>query len=93
MDSAFIKNQVKYPDEENWGKLKRLLKYLKRAKHMKLTLLVESVSMIMWWVDASYNADDDCKGHTGEMMSLEKGDVLSKSMKKKLNVRISTEGN
>ena len=58
---------------------------------MKLTIEVESMSRIMWWVDASYNAHEDCKGHTGGMMSLGKGAVLSKSTKQKLNTRSSTE--
>ena len=37
-------------------------------KHMK----VDSLSMIIWWVDASYGVHWDCKGHTGAMMSMGK---------------------
>ena len=48
--------------------------------------------MIMWWVYASYNDHDDCKGNTGAMMYLWKGYVLSKSMDQKLNVLSSTKG-
>ena len=33
----------------------------------------------------------DCKGHTGEMMSLGKGAALSYSEKHKLNTKSSTE--
>ena len=43
-------------------------------------------------MDASYNAHVDCKGHTGEMMSLGKGNVLSNSIKHRFNVRSSIEG-
>ena len=50
---------VKYLDKDDWGKLKRLLKYLKGKRHMKLILSVDSVSIIRWWVDASYNYHDD----------------------------------
>ena len=92
MASAFLTYQVKYPYGGNWGKMNIVLKYLKGTRHMKLTLLVESVSMIRWWVYASYNAHDECKGHTGAMMSIGKRDVLSRTMKQKLNMRSSTEG-
>jgi hypothetical protein len=60
---------------DDWGRLK-VLKYLKGAKHMKLTLSVEDMSVICWWVDASYNAHEDCRGQTGVMMSLGKGAVI-----------------
>jgi hypothetical protein len=87
---AFLTTRVKRPDEDDWGKLKRLLKYLKGTKHMKLTLCVESLSIIRWWVDASYNVHNDCRvGHTGAMMSLGRGAPISFSRKQKLNVRSS----
>ena len=69
MPFAFLTTQVKYPDEDYWGKLKIVLKYLKSKIYMKLTFLVNSVPMIRWWVDASYNSHGDCKGHIGAMMS------------------------
>ena len=40
---AFLTTRVKRPDEDDWGKLKRLLKYLKGTRHMKLTLGVDSL--------------------------------------------------
>ena len=70
----------------------RVLKYLKGKRNMVLNLSVELVSMIRWWVDASYNAHDDCRCHTGAMMYLWKGSMLSNPMKQKLNVCSSTEG-
>jgi hypothetical protein len=50
---AFLTTRVKRPDEDDWGKLKRLLRYLKGTKHLKLTLSVDTLSRIRWWVDAS----------------------------------------
>ena len=43
---AFLTTRVKKPDEDDWGKLRRVLKYLKGTKHMKLTLSVDSLFMI-----------------------------------------------
>ena len=37
---------------------------------MKLTLIVESFSVLNLWIDASYNTHDYFRGHTGLMMSL-----------------------
>jgi hypothetical protein len=79
-------------DEDDWGKLKRVLKYLKGTRYMKLTLSVGNLEVIKWWVDASYNVHEDCRGQTGLMMSLGKGAVMSFSRKQKLNVRSSAEG-
>ncbi len=89
---AFLTTRVKKPDKDDWGKLKRLLRYLRATRHMKLRLSIDNVSFIKWWVDASYNVHWDCKGHTGAMMSLGKGATISFSHKHKLNVRSSTEG-
>jgi hypothetical protein len=81
---AFLTTRVKKPDEDDWGKLKRILKYLKGTRHMRLQLSIDALGVIHWWVDASYNVHDDCKGQTGAPISF--------SRKQKLNVRSSCEG-
>ena len=53
---------------------------------MKLTLTVDNISFIKWWVDASYSVHWDCKGHTGAMMLLGEGAIIRFSRKHKLNV-------
>ena len=52
------------------GKLVRCMKYLKGTGYMKLTLTVDTMSIIKWWVDASHHTQMDLRGHTGDMMSL-----------------------
>ncbi len=52
---AFLTTRVKAPDEDDWGKLKRCLNYLKDTLHMKLTLEVDNLGTIHWLVDASDN--------------------------------------
>jgi hypothetical protein len=89
---AFLTTRVKRPDEDDWGKLKRVLKYLKGTRHMRLRLEVDNLGIIQWWVDASYNVHEDCRGQTGAMMSLGRGAPISFSRKQKLNVRSSCEG-
>ena len=75
----FLTKQVKSPEEDDWGKLKRVLKYLKGTLHMKLVLSVDNLTTIRWWVDVSYGTHSDCKGHTGMMMSLGKGAAMNMS--------------
>ena len=76
--------RVKAPNEDDWGKLKHVLKYLKGTRGLKLTLYVNDMSTIKWWIDVSYATHDDYKGHRGAMMSLGKGAVISASNKHKV---------
>ena len=45
--------------------------------YMKLTLVIDNLHTLRWWVDASYGAHSDLKGHTGMMMSLGEGATMS----------------
>ena len=83
---------IKQPDDYEWGKLNRLLKYLNGTRNMRLNLTVGNMSLIKWWVDASYNVHWDSRGHNGSMVSLGRWAIISNSNKKKLNINISTEG-
>jgi histone deacetylase 1/2 len=88
---AFLTTRVKNPDEDDWGKLKRVLRYLNGTIDMGLCLSVENMGLVRWYVDASYATHDDCKGHTGAMMTLGQGAAISMSRKQKTNARSSTE--
>ena len=55
-------------------------------------LSLNDLSTFQWWVDASYNVHDDCKGQTEAMMSLGKEAPISLSCKQKLTVTSSCEG-
>ena len=79
------------PDEDDWDKLKRVLKYLKGTLYMKLKLSADNFSTISWYVDASYGIHWDSRGHTGMMLTVGKGAAMSFSSKQKINTRSSTE--
>ena len=59
--------------------------------YMKLTLSVDNLNTISWWVDALYGVHIDMKGHTGMMMTLGQGAVMSFFYEKHLNVGSSKE--
>jgi hypothetical protein len=88
---AFLTTRVKAPDEDDWGKLKRVLKYLNGTKHLKPTLSVEDLGLLKWYMDGSHNVHWDCKGHGGAMFMIGRGSTSSYSRKIKLNTRSSTE--
>ena len=58
---------------------------------MKLNLSADNITCLRWWVDASHAIHDDCKCHTGAMLSLGKGAAISFSHKHKINTKSSTE--
>ena len=87
----FLNTRVMDPDEDDWGKLKRAMKYIKGKLGVNLTLRVYSLSAIKLWVDASFDTHNDFWGHTGGMMSLGAGDTTSGSWKQNINGKISIE--
>ena len=50
------------------------------------------MSLIIWWVDASYNVHWGIRGHIGAVLTFVKEAIISKSKKKNLNVNSSDEG-
>ena len=88
---SFLTARVKKPDEDDLGKLKRSLKYLNGTRRLKLTLTIESMGVIKWFVDGSHNTCWDCKEHGGAMMVMGCGAISSYSRRIKVNTSSSTE--
>ncbi len=88
---AFLTTWVKFSDEDDWGKVKRVLGYLKGTINMPCVLSADSLTLSRWWVDAAYAVNHDCKGHTGPGMSVGQGMVMSYSWKQKVMVKSSME--
>jgi hypothetical protein len=57
---AFLTTRVKTPDEDDWGKLKRLLRYIRSTIYMPLILRADGLNIVKWWVDASFATHKDC---------------------------------
>ena len=58
---------------------------------MKLTLRVDSLDIMNWFIDSSHQIHEDCKGHTGAALTLGKGAVLSKSSGQTGNTKSTAE--
>ena len=88
---SFLTTRVRAPDEDDWGKVRRVLQYLKGTLYLKLRLTAESLVSALWFIDGSDGVHWDCKGQTGAGMTLGKGALISFSRKHKTNTRSSTE--
>jgi hypothetical protein len=88
---AFMCTRVSCSTTQDWGKLKRLLQYLRRTMGDVLTIGADSLEKLVTWVDAAYGVHEDMKSHTGGAMSFGRGAILCKSSKQKLNTKSSTE--
>ena len=66
-------NQLRRTDKAYWRNLVRVLRYIIGTLHLPLILMSDSLSVIKYWVDASFAAHPDWKGHTGAMMSMGSG--------------------
>jgi hypothetical protein len=88
---AFLTTRVSKSTEQDWLKLKRLLRYLNGTLDMPRIIGADSLTAFKTWVDAAYAVHDDMKSHTGGVMSFGHGAINAKSLKQKLNVKSSTE--
>jgi hypothetical protein len=88
---AVLCTRVKKPNEDDWKKLHRLLKYINGTRKDKLILSADDLHVIKWYVDCAFAVHPDFKSHTGGNMTYGQGAPISMSRKQKLNTRSSTE--
>jgi hypothetical protein len=88
---SFLTTRVKQQDEDDWNNLKWLLKYIRGTIYTPLIMRADILSIIKWWVDASYEMLGDCREHIGAMMSLGRVSVIGMSKKQKLDTKSSID--
>jgi hypothetical protein len=88
---AFFTTRVKESTKEDWTKLVRMMQYLHYTKDEVLTLRADDSKTLSWHVDAAFAVHPDYKSHTGGILTMGKGAIVSISRKQKLNTRSSTE--
>jgi hypothetical protein len=87
---SFLCTRVKAPDEDDYKKLVRVMRYLHSTVEMVCTLESDGLN-IKWWADASFAMHADFKSHTGGAMLLVKGVVYGMSTRQRINTRSLTE--
>ena len=88
---GFLSSRVKRPNEGDWGKLLKVLGFLKGTINDILTLEADDTQTISWYIDAAFAVHTDMKSHTSAIMTMGKGAIISDSLKQKVNARSSTE--
>jgi hypothetical protein len=88
---AYLCTRVQSPNECDWMKLVRLMKYLNGTRAKTLRIKADDISVVKWYIDASFAVHDDYKSHTGATMIMGSGSIQNISRKQKLNTRSSTE--
>lgn len=89
--TSFMTTLVRKPDQDDWKKLKRVSECLNKTKELELTLSVNKLNIMKWYIDVSHAVYPDVKGQTGVSMTLGKGSIHNSSIKQKMNTRSSTE--
>ena len=81
---AFLSSRVANPDQDDYMKLGKVIKYLESTIDMTLRLQADETNLLQWWVDAAYANHPDMKGHTGATFTMGHGSIYSNSLKQKL---------
>lgn len=88
---AVLATRVKTPSEADWIKMVKLLKYLNGSRRKCLCLRIDKLNVLKWYVDVSFGVHPDFKSHTGGILTMGHGAMISMSRKQKLNTRNTCE--
>ena len=88
---SFLTMQVREPDEDDYKKLGRCIRYLCDNMDILLTLEINDSGIFCWWVYASFAVHLDMKSHTGVTISLGGGCPFSLSLRQQINTQSSME--
>ena len=78
---AFCITRVRKPDQDDWKKLQRMIRYLRGSLELPLILCADGTSIIKWWANGSHGVHYNMRGHTSGMASLGKGALMPTSDK------------
>ena len=88
---VFLSTRVREPTDNDWKKLTRIVDYMKVTKDKISSMSADDTQTIRWYVDSSFAVHKDMRSHTGAIMTLGRGAIISDSTKQKVNARSSTE--
>jgi hypothetical protein len=88
---AYLATRVQNPDKCDWGKLIKIIDFLKATIDVIPYMTIDDTKSIKWYVDAAFAVQKDFKSHTGAVMSMGNRIISSVSTKQKVNSRSSTE--
>ena len=88
---SYLCTRVTKSDIDDWGKLKRVIAYIKSTIEDVRIIGANDLQTVFTWIDAAYAVNSDMRSQTGGAMSFGLGVLHAKCSKQKLNVKSSTE--
>ena len=88
---AFLCKRVKCPNQGDWKKLGRLVRYVRDTIHIPLVLGWDGSGNLVWSIDASFAVHMDMKSHTGYCLTMGRGSTISGSTSQNITTRSSTQ--
>ena len=88
---SFLTKRVQAPDEDDYKKLARAIKYVRRTKFLRLKIEAHRLDQNHWFIDGAFAVHQDMKSHTGAYMTFGKGMLDGSSKAQKINTTSSTE--
>ena len=79
------------PDEDNWKKLARMIRYLRGIPEIPLTICADRIEIFKWWVDGYHVLHTNFQLQMGSTQLLVKVLTVSTSTNQTFNTRSSTE--
>ena len=74
---AFLCKRVKCPNQGDWKKLDRLVRYVRETIHIPLMLGWNESRNLVWSIDASFAMHMDMKSHTDYCLTMRQGSTIS----------------
>ena len=68
--AVVLSKKVKEPNDTDWQKLVRLVKYLKCTNKKYLILIADDLKVVKWYVGASFAAHPYFKSHIGDIITM-----------------------
>ena len=88
---SFLCKRVKSPDEDDYKKLVRPIKYIRRTKFLRLTIEATYLNQNHWFINGVFAVHDDMRSHTGAYMTFGYGMIDGSATGQKINTTSSTE--
>ena len=63
---------MEQPNQGDWNKLLRIIKYIVGIQELCLTLNADKTSFLKWFVDAEFTVHPDFKSNTGATLRMTK---------------------
>jgi hypothetical protein len=88
---SFLTKRVQAPDEDDYKKLARAIKYIRRTMFLRLTVEAAYLDQNHWFIDGAFAVHPDMRSHTGAYMTFGKGMVDGSAKTQKIKTTSSTE--